>query len=186
MAGFFEHGNELTCSKCKGKVPMHVMKSYGGVEIQCHSLWRGVVSFTPPTALSPAKSHRFPSKRNLGGPQGQTGRFRDEKIRFPLPGIKPRFVCHSASSLVAIPAELSLFPGSKGAGNLYSSLVRIKFRKILFSGFINTLISALKIEAVCSPVTFVSAYQTTRRHIEDHNMDLLHSLRHSQISSMLL
>jgi len=166
---------------------MHAMKAYGGVEIwgsgniapltlNLSASWRWVVSFAPPPLYPRRKSHRLPLKRIFGGPHSRSGSFGEEKNSFSPPEINHD--CHSFRNLATIPNELSPLLGSKGAGNLFTSVVRIKFWKLLFRGSIYTLISELKTEAVCSSETYVSTYQTTRCHNaeEDHKMDVLHSL----------
>jgi hypothetical protein len=57
---------------------------------------------------SPGKSHRYPPHTRLGGTQGGSGRFVEDKNIPTVPGIKPRFLGRSASSLVTVSTELSL------------------------------------------------------------------------------
>jgi hypothetical protein len=130
--GFSEHGNELTGSSSKGKVcPYACHESLWGsgniapLTLNLSASWRCVVSFAPPPLYPRRKSHRFPLKRILSGPHSRSGSFGEEKNSFfPL---EINHDCHSFRNLATIPNELSPFLGSKGAGNLFTRVVRIKF-----------------------------------------------------------
>jgi hypothetical protein len=70
------------------------MKAYRGVEVQFHSvlilaLDGGERSTTSTGHFIPGKEPQYPLNRWLGGPHSRCGRFfGEQKIRFPLPGIK--------------------------------------------------------------------------------------------------
>jgi len=65
-----------------------------------------VVSFTSWLIYPRVKSPWYSSDRRLGGLQGLSGHFREEKNILPLLGIKPCFLHHTAHCLVTIQTML--------------------------------------------------------------------------------
>jgi hypothetical protein len=68
---------------------------YDGVDIIYAILnlgirWRRVVSFTTQLLYPRGKSLRNPLDRRMGGPQGLSGRYTEEKNLLLMPGIQPR------------------------------------------------------------------------------------------------
>jgi len=80
------------CKEGKGKlVPVHVLKACSGSRdvtpliLNLGTRWNWVVNFTP------GKKLPYQVKMRLGGPQGRSGRFGEEKARFLLPGFELLF-----------------------------------------------------------------------------------------------
>ena len=69
-------------------LPVHTVKAYGGMESIAAYIfgtrWNESADFP-----HGGKHFQYPLNRRLGGPQCQSGHFREEIVLLPLPGIKP-------------------------------------------------------------------------------------------------
>ena len=97
------------CLKVKGQVvTAHFKKAYKWLEVYLHlfvtflSAGGCEWSTSRPSHFKPGKEPRYLLNRGLGGPQGWSGRFREEKNVLPLPGFRPRTVQPAAYAIPAL------------------------------------------------------------------------------------
>jgi hypothetical protein len=93
--------------------PDHAVKAHGGIEVQLHSfltsaLDGGEWSTSRLGRFTPGKECQYPSSRRLGGSQGRSGQFTEEKNQLPFPRFET--VDCPTGSLVSLPNTLSRPP----------------------------------------------------------------------------